>query len=214
MNLLPTFNHFDISHTSLVAAVQHARDWIELTGVEAGAGGDDVQTRASALLFNLYGVHVHASEVKEGNVGTLDVWATILAQAGIEVAFKKNFTVDEEEVPALIEQIRDRARKFILNPNRSYMFATAAPTATSTTSTVVSKLVDTAVEVKQDGTIKKGGKEVMAWSLYQQYRAAATFDPNNENQPFIAVLMKELAMTKAGATTYNYNMKKKYAALQ
>ena len=60
-----------------------------------------------------------------------------------------------------------------------------------------------------DGSIKKGGKELLAVELYKKYTSELNGAPY-QNQAFIAILVAQLGMSKAGATTYNYNMKKKF----
>lgn len=65
---------------------------------------------------------------------------------------------------------------------------------------------DTKVIVKSNGKIKKGGKQVLAAELYTKHVLEAK--PAATNQEFIAILVKELGMTKSGATTYAYNCKK------
>lgn len=69
--------------------------------------------------------------------------------------------------------------------------------------------IDVKVEVKADGKIKKGGKQILAAELYKKHVVEAT-NPV-DNQGFIKILMSELGMTKAGATTYAYNCKKQFA---
>lgn len=69
--------------------------------------------------------------------------------------------------------------------------------------------IDVKVKVKADGKIKKGGKQILAAELYKKHVVDATTPLTN--QEFIALLMKELGMTKAGATTYRYNMAKKFS---
>lgn len=69
--------------------------------------------------------------------------------------------------------------------------------------------IDVKVAVKADGSVKKGGKQVLALELFKKYVAEAG-DNALDNQGFIALLVKELGMSKAGATTYAYNAKKAY----
>ena len=66
--------------------------------------------------------------------------------------------------------------------------------------------IDVKVEVKADGKIKKGGKQILAAELYKKHVIDA--ETPVDNQGFIKILMSELGMTKAGATTYAYNCKK------
>ena len=73
----------------------------------------------------------------------------------------------------------------------------------------VVKGIDVKVAVKSDGTIKKGGKQILTAELYKKHVIDAT--PPATNQEFIAILMKELGLTKACATTYRYNAAKQFA---
>lgn len=57
------------------------------------------------------------------------------------------------------------------------------------------------VEIKADGSFKKGSKQILAQVLYEKHKALS-------NQEIIAIFMKELDMSKPGATTYLYNAKK------
>lgn len=68
--------------------------------------------------------------------------------------------------------------------------------------------IDVKVEVKADGKIKKGGKQILAVELYKKH-VLETETPV-DNQGFIKILMTELGMTKAGATTYRYNLAKQF----
>ncbi len=78
---------------------------------------------------------------------------------------------------------------FFIKPNHS--------TVASTTETRDG--VD--VEVKTDGSFKKGSKQVLATALYEKHKALS-------NAEIIAIFMKELDMSKSGAMTYFYNAKK------
>lgn len=58
-----------------------------------------------------------------------------------------------------------------------------------------------AVEVKTDGSFKKGSKQILAAALYEKHK-------DKSNAEIIAIFQKELDMSKSGATTYLYNCKK------
>lgn len=62
------------------------------------------------------------------------------------------------------------------------------------------------VAIKDNGKIKKGGKQVIAAELYKMHVLTAATPLSN--QQFIALLVKELGMSKSGATTYAYNAKR------
>lgn len=57
------------------------------------------------------------------------------------------------------------------------------------------------VEIKTDGSFKKGSKQLLAAALYAKHKSL-------KNKEIIAVFMKTLDMSKSGATTYFYNCKK------
>ena len=83
------------------------------------------------------------------------------------------------------------------------------PSQTNAPVVSLSEGIDDKVEVKADGKIKKGGKQILAAELYKKH-VVETENPV-DNQGFIKILMAELGMTKAGATTYAYNCKKQFA---
>jgi hypothetical protein len=146
-----------------------------------------------------------ASAVKEENLIDYELTAT---QAVVEAVVRSVGTpVDETD---LLIKAKARALKFVTNPDAQYFFkkADASASGQPTTEVAFAPSVDVKVAVKADGTIKKGGKEVLAIALYEKHVKNA--ETPMTNQEFIAVLVKELGMSKAGATTYNYNMKKKF----
>lgn len=86
----------------------------------------------------------------------------------------------------------------------------AAPRFESQTAGPVANIegVGVKVEVKADGKIKKGGKQILAAALYKKHVTDA--ETPVDNQGFIKILMTELQMTKSGATTYRYNLAKQF----
>lgn len=93
----------------------------------------------------------------------------------------------------------ERAKAF--RNNKHYHFAFADDKALKN-----EKVNEQGVVIKSNGKIKKGGKQVLALQLFKTH----VVEKSVSNQEFVAVLMKELDMTKAGATTYAYNTKKAY----
>lgn len=125
-----------------------------------------------------------------------------VAQHCAEIAVKRDSFDPEEEIS------NGERRDEELRRRQPWLYAKAEPTASSTENIAVIANSDVKVAVKADGKIKKGGKEVLAAELYRIHITEA--ETPVDNQGFIAILVKELGMTKAGATTYNYNMKKKF----
>lgn len=196
----PALDRLGISTTSAMHAVQQVRLWIE-DGAEA-----DRLNRTNDLLQKVLGVKLTMADVNDRPVATPITYAVTIAQAAVEQTIKQEGLVDN--VDLLMSNARERASKFITTPAHAWMFAVADVTETSTEQVAVADGIDVKVAVKADGKIKKGGKEILAIALYEKHvtKSATPVD----NQGFIAILMKELGMTKAGATTYNYNMKKKF----
>lgn len=63
-----------------------------------------------------------------------------------------------------------------------------------------------AVTIKADGKIKKGGKQLLAAELYKKH--VTDSDTPVENAEFIQILVSKLGMSKPGATTYASNCRK------
>lgn len=195
-----TLQHMNISDTCLTAAVQDVREFIEADGESK------YFERTNKLLSEILGMTIGRADVDGQPVGDDHSYMLAIAQAVIEYAIKHDCVIDEPELA--IVYAKQRAHKFITNPAHSWMFAKPQSVEVVGEQRQVSADVDVKVAVTSEGKIKKGGKEVLAIALYEKHvlNAATPVD----NQGFIAILMKELGMTKAGATTYNYNMKKKF----
>jgi hypothetical protein len=155
----------------------------------------DPLAKAKAIIKDILGLETtYTDELK----------ARIVAQKVGEQSFKANHNIDDAE--ALLKVCEEYTDKFITNPANAWMFVKdETPTVVSHVVQVV-KGIDVKVAVKANGKIKKGGKQILAAELYKKYVLEATTAATN--QGFIAILEKELGMTKAGATTYAYNCKK------
>jgi len=135
--------------------------------------------------------------------------ARITAQCIAEAAIK----ADEIDDLAVYTASVARATIFRNSPANAYFFAEADPSEVVDGVSVrhgeelkAMAGTDVKVLVKSNGKIKKGGKQVLAAELYRKHVLEAT--PAATNQEFIAILEKNLGMTKSGATTYAYNCKK------
>lgn len=190
---------------SPLGAVQAVRE--KMTEGTLLTGGRGVGLINQLLGLNLtYDAFIEdAKDVKEDLLTDYELMVT---QAVAEQMVKHvGVSVDEVEV---LSTARSRAMRLLTSPQHAWMFAKPESSASGqpTEQVAVSADVDVKVAVKADGSIKKGGKEVLAIALYEKHVKNA--ETPLTNQQFIAVLMKELGMSKAGATTYNYNMKKKF----
>jgi hypothetical protein len=190
IDVRPALSHFGISDTCITAAVQDVREFVS----QDGPGR--IIARTNELLEKMIGTPVAAPD---------NDYALTVAQAVVEAVIKADGLI--EDGVALLERAEQRARKFITDPAHSWMFAKPQATEATGDQRQVSTEVDVKVAVTSDGKIKKGGKEILAAALYEKHVLKA--ETPLDNQGFIAVLIKELGMSKAGATTYAYNMKKK-----
>ena len=199
LDVRPALNHFGISSTSAMHAVQQVRQYIE-------DGGDtDRLQRTNALLQKVLGVQLQPAELARP-VGDAYDYAITITQAAVESVIKQDGVVDN--VDLLITNAKARAEQFITNPAHAWMFAKPEVTSVSTTEVAVASGIEMKVAVSSAGKIKKGGKQLLAAELYKLHvvNSATPVD----NQGMIKILMKELGMSKAGATTYNYDLKKKF----
>lgn len=138
-----------------------------------------------------------------------EVYARVCCAKMIELVVRANGEVADELV--MVASARSYAKQFCDDPKHSYLWARSeTPTTVATTSIQVVNGIDVKVAVKADGKIKKGGKQILALELYKKKVLEATAPLNN--QQFIALLMKELDMSKAGATTYSFNLKRDHGA--
>lgn len=202
MNVASALEHAGISSTSAITAVQQVRNIIE-------DGGDGKRVSlCSKLLLDLFSVQEDFRGHTSEKVGQQHVWALKITQAMVEFAIKSNCEIDN--VDFMLAQARMRASNFILNPNNGWMFAVDEPPATAKTveTAAVTDKVDVQVEVKADGTMKKGGKGILAEALYKKFVAEATTPITN--MEFVKMLQDDLGMSLAGARTYAANCKKKF----
>lgn len=112
------------------------------------------------------------------------------------------------DVHGLAEEARQYAKQYVSDPKRQWMWAKEEIDQESgqpVKSTAIEG-VTVQVAVNTDGKIKKGGKQILVLELYKKH----VLETKNSlsNQDFIQVVMRDLQMTKAGATTYAYNARK------
>lgn len=205
VDIKPALNHFQI-RTFINGAVQDVRNLInfdtdfDLQDNEAlvlKLKGMSKLERAQMLVNDIFGAQVKFTSLDE---------AVIMTQCLVEHALKNDGVM--EDVDMTVMAATKRCHDFINNPTNKWLFVKPESVAADTvTETQTIGGVETVVAVNTKGEFKKGEKERLAIELYQNWVKVAK-DPTN-NQEFIKILMDELGMTKAGATTYNYNMKKK-----
>lgn len=153
---------------------------------------------AAKLVDDLIGVQCTFTDVRVARMVACAVVDNAIL-AGGDVADPISFLAAAEE----------RVTKYLADPKNAWMFVEANVERNEVMSTP-SDGVTTQVVLKADGKIKKGGKQLLAADLYRVHVLENTTPITN--QDFVKVLMKELNMSKAGATTYAYDLKKKLGA--
>lgn len=92
-----------------------------------------------------------------------------------------------------------RAAEWIVNHKLNNPWSFVKPETTIVTETQTQHGVN--VEVKLDGKLKKGSKQILAKALFDT-------NPTLNNAELIKLFVKELDMSEAGARTYVYNCRK------
>lgn len=179
--------HYDIPTSSMSGAVQKVRSLVENSMLPCNT--------ASQLILDLTGVMVTFDDPTK---------ARITAQIVVESVLKERGILDNQE--ELVHQAVDRATRFREDPSHAWFYAAEVAQAKVENVQQVVEGVELKVAVTSEGKIKKGGKQVLAAELYKLHVLEA--DTALSNQEFIALLMKELQMSKAGATTYAYTVRK------
>jgi hypothetical protein len=203
INTSGSFTRLNINQTSQSRAVQNVSQLLDSHPLGVVSGAIDIVNSVAHISVN-------TSAFNRPGPATPMAWATIFTQSVIEYCIKQNHDVDPHEAE---QYAWTRATKFITSQQHQWMFTTADQSG-STSSTNVVASVDVAVPVNTDGSIKKGGKEKIATALYHKFladkKARNELPTKGDNQAFIAILMKELSMSKAGASTYAFNMRKRH----
>lgn len=170
-------------------------------------------SRALFLLNQLIGISVSVDDLLSDltEPSLVNEYALMITQAAADVCVKSvGQPFDEEEA---LDNCKARALRLLTRPEHRWMFAkgetvTTTTSVPTTTATQAVASLGVQVAVNAQGKIKKGGKEVLASELYKKFVLNA--DAPLDNKGFVQLLMTELSMTKAGATTYAYNMRKKH----
>ena len=111
-----------------------------------------------------------------------------------------------EDIDAAYALALTKGTTFVTAPENQFHFAVAEAEVTSSVKSTFTTSVDVEVAIKSDGSIVKGGKQVLTEALYHKYVTIAE-NPMDSKQ-FVLFLVKELQITKACATTYKHNAKK------
>lgn len=119
-------------------------------------------------------------------------------EARLTVAYlvERAITMGEQYDP---EDALLRAAEWLVKHKQNSPWAFVKPESTVETATQMQHGVN--VEVKTDGKLKKGSKQILAKALYDK-------NSSLDNAALIKLFSKELDMSEAGARTYVYNCRK------
>jgi hypothetical protein len=191
INPLQVLTRMDISADSPMKAVQDVRAHVE--------GASEPLKAAIALILDLTGQETTYDDQH---------LALHVAQGVVERVIKQG---DQFNAAEAIKEAEENAAALRTNPALTWLFGGQASTTepTETTSTGPTKdVAGVKLTVKANGKIKKGGKQDAALAILKE----RVVGKDVSNQDFIAMLVAELDMSKAGATTYAYNAVKMYSA--
>lgn len=188
---LQVLDRLDISSTSALKAVQDVRVHVEAASEPLAA--------SISIILNITGQDTAYDDQQ---------MALHVAQGVVERAIKQG---DKFDGAVALKDAEDSAAALRVNPALTWLFG-GQPSTTEpneTTPTGPSKdVAGVTLTIKANGKIKKGGKQDAALALLKE----RVVGKGLSNQEFIAILVAELDMSKAGATTYAYNAVKAYSA--
>lgn len=182
-----SFTQFTDAGTSVAQIIQAIREKIE-------SAAQPLKT-ALAIIEDIIGAVPHpVNDVREARV-----MAQRLAVKCHELDHK---LID---VHGVAEEAASYAKQYVADPSKQWMWVSEESIAVLEGKTHVEG-VTVQVATNADGKIKKGGKQVLVLELYKKHVLETT--PPMTNQEFIQVVMKDLQMSKAGATTYAWTARK------
>lgn len=176
MNIQTVLTRLNIDTLSAAMAVQDVRELVE-------SSADPLNT-AQQIINNLVPTVVAFSDPIE---------ARMTAQFLVDSALKLGDKYDPTDA------LKKAADRIAYHREHNPWFFYKKDHSTVATTTEIKSGV--AVEVKADGALKKGSKQILAKALYEQNKTMS-------NKELVQLFMKELGMSEAGSRTYVYNVKK------
>lgn len=171
MNTDTVLTRLKIDPTSRVVAVQQVREMCEASANPIGVAEHILKNLTAGVQFNL----TDADEARR-------LAAYLVADA---ITLGDAYDPTDALARAAIKIAK-------LRINDPWLFAKDAPTE---------ERAGVQVEVKANGKLKKGAKQVLAAQLFEQHSALP-------NKDLIKLFEKELDMSQAGARTYVYGLRK------
>lgn len=191
LNLNHTLQHLDISTTSVCRAIQTVRAMV--------GEGEQALRNASKLILDLINVTVSFKDENE---------ARVTAQAVVEAVIKAKGIVPDEQ--ALFDAAVKRADAHLKEFDWAYRaYESTDPLAVP--ETIQIEGTELHVEVKSDGKVKRGGKQLICAELFRKYVIES--QTPCDNACFVQILIKEAGMSLAGARTYATNLRREHGML-
>lgn len=197
-NVIKVFEHLRCRTFTEAGLITDIREWLD---------DGDCCYNANKLVRDLTDCEVKFDD---------NLYARIFAKKLVQLIYRNSFVV-EEDIDELVERMHIETCEFVNDPKWSFLKSVAdedSPVKAQTVQIVEGIDLKVAVKVNEKGEqkIKKGGKQVLAAELFKKYVLDAAEAVSNSE--FIKILMKELNMTKAGANTYSYNLRKEHGLIR
>jgi hypothetical protein len=183
INAMQVLERMQFNTTSHIRAIQEVRDYVGVA--------DDKLKAAITVIHALTGEDVSYDDEK---------FALHVAQGVVERVIRQGESFHPQYA---VKDAEETATKLRANPAMQWL--NVQPAAEGETPFGPSKTVaGVNLTIKANGKIKKGGKQEAVVALFKDHVVAK----NVSNADFIKIVMSELDMSKAGATTYAYNARK------
>jgi hypothetical protein len=192
LNVSPVLKHMNISTTSPAMATSEVGELIRSSAVPTET--------ARMFIDSVLSLPVVFDE---------PIYAGLVCKHIIKFVIDNECVVDIDSIDEILENAQVYATDYCNNPANSYMWAELDETIDTKAGHIqVATGIETKVAVKADGKIKKGGKAILCADMYQKFVIDAEVPLTRKE--FRELLMKELMMTPAGSTTYEFNCHKKH----
>lgn len=163
-----------------------------VTAARELVGTDGMENAASSLIKKIVGVDTSFDN---------KYLAQCTMMYMVETIVKNGCNVDNAD--ELVNNSRLKAAKHIDDPRyKDWMYVVRQTEYDGDTK----EIAGVNVAVKDDGNVRRGGKQQIAAALFEQHVTNAS-EPMKRG-PFINLLMEQAGMSKAGASTYWYNLTK------
>ncbi len=190
MNIRPLLDKHKFRTFSVHGLVTDVREYVEERGT-------------NHLLYELIQTNPHFSSNLE---------ARIWVKKFIVELYNQQFILNQQDIPDLIDVCWIYTKEFINDPKWSFLQSNDDQDHNFGVKVEVLEQkqvvegISVKVEVKSDGRIKKGGKQVLCEEMFKKYILET--DTPMSNKEFLALIMDKLQLSKAGANTYFFNVRK------